>query len=169
MRTPSPYLPWNKVAGSALLLGVAAYLWAEGLGALKQLSRTTWQTDLAAFFAITALLVVWADRSLHSRPLRIAYLSLVTLGVAAAVAGSLRAPAASSAPAGAHYGGARRVLALVAEEQDNLVLAGEGTLGFRAFSLALGAFCGTLPFRRPASSHSARTLPGLRRYAVPLR
>lgn len=90
MRTPSPYLPWNKVAGSALLLGVAAYLWAEGLGALKQLSRTTWQTDLAAFFAITALLVLWADRSLHSRPLRIAYLSLVTLGVAAAVAGSLR-------------------------------------------------------------------------------
>lgn len=94
MRPPSPYLAWNKVAGSALLLGVTAYSWVSALGLARWIPEAPWQAVLAACLIAPTAFLVWADRSSDSKPLRAAYLAAVGTGIAAVFIGAVPGSAA---------------------------------------------------------------------------
>ncbi|MGI6661937.1 MAG: DUF4129 domain-containing protein [Bacillota bacterium] len=84
MQKASTYLPWSKATGSALLIGVPAYLWASWLGLSRHVPAFGWQTVLASSLAIPFVFLVWADRSSGSEVLRKAYLGITGLCLSAA-------------------------------------------------------------------------------------
>ncbi|HHX27837.1 MAG: DUF4129 domain-containing protein [Bacillota bacterium] len=80
MQRASPSLPWTKAAGSALVIGVPAYLWASAFGLSRHLwSPGGWQALLAASIALPFVFLIWADRSSESGVLRRAYLGFMAI------------------------------------------------------------------------------------------
>lgn len=85
MRKAWSYLPWSKVAGSSLLLGVPAYIWAYWLGLSQYAGTHGPSVLLAASLALPFPLLIWADRSAASPALRKAYVALTGLCIGSVV------------------------------------------------------------------------------------
>lgn len=85
MQKASTYLPWPRAAGSALLIGAPAYLWASWMGLSLHMPAYGWQALLASSLALPFVFLVWADRSSGSEFLRKAYLGFTGLCLSAAL------------------------------------------------------------------------------------